>query len=147
MESNVDGSSIESSSSESNEHGLARVPLSKNAGMGPMKELSPEEIEQMKSELSKDLTPLQLEEFDRILNKFGKGTTTKDHVEGMVRKKLVIFWVTDFKTIFNYSIPLQVELIVFAVAIKSNATDVDITKIFNGDVQSTTIDTVTLNNI
>lgn len=64
-----------------------------------------------------------------------------------MRKKLVIFWVTDFKTIFNYSIPLQVELIVFAVAIKSNATDVDIAKIFNGDVQSTTVDTVTLNNI
>lgn len=64
-----------------------------------------------------------------------------------MRKKLVIFWVTDFKTIFNYLIPLQVELIVFAVAIKSNATDVDIAKIFNGDVQSTTVDTVTLNNI
>lgn len=56
--------------------------------MVPTKELSDEDIVKMKQDLSNELTPVQLEQFGEILLKFKKGTTTKDHVEGMVRKNL-----------------------------------------------------------
>lgn len=77
-------SSIESNSSESKENVFPRVSLSNTSNLESIKELSEDQIEQMKTQLSKELTPVQIEQFGRILNKFKKGTTTKDHVEGMV---------------------------------------------------------------
>lgn len=80
-----DDSSIESGSHEPNEQSLTHTSASrKSDNVSPIKELTDEEIQQMKKQLSKELTPKQIDEFGQILNKFKKGTTTKDHVEGIV---------------------------------------------------------------
>lgn len=56
--------------------------------MSSVKELSDEEIQRMKIQLANELTPVQIDELGRILNKFKKGTTMKDHIEGMVCTQL-----------------------------------------------------------
>lgn len=97
-----DDSSIESGAHELNDQNLTSTSMStKSDNVSPIKELSDEEIEQMKKQLSKQLTPLQTDEFGRILNKFKKGTTTKDHVEGIVstnRFKNTYKFVSKFTT-------------------------------------------------
>lgn len=52
-------------------------------------ELTDEDIAKMKQDVSKELTPVQLEKFGEILLKFKKGATSKDLVEGMVWKYLI----------------------------------------------------------
>lgn len=49
------------------------------------KELTDEDIENMKQTMSTELSPTQLDYLGQILAKFKKGTTAKDHIEGMVR--------------------------------------------------------------
>lgn len=49
------------------------------------KELTDDDIERMTKGFEGDLTPAQTNELTRILQKFKKGTTSKDHFEGMVR--------------------------------------------------------------
>lgn len=50
------------------------------------RELTDDDIEKLKKEFEKELTPTQSNELTRILQKFKKNTTQKDHLEGMVRK-------------------------------------------------------------
>lgn len=49
------------------------------------KELTDDDIERMKKGFESELTPAQMDELTRILQKFKRGTTSKDHFEGMVR--------------------------------------------------------------
>lgn len=41
----------------------------------------------------------------------------------------------------------KIELLIFAVAVKGNATDVEIKQIFNENIQTTTLNTIAENNI
>lgn len=75
----VDGK-LDTSSSESNEIGDFTSIFAES------KELTDDDIERMKKALENELTPTQLNEMTRILQKFKKGTTPKDHFEGMVRE-------------------------------------------------------------
>lgn len=61
------------------------ISLSKNDPT-PIKELTDEEIESIKKEISDELTPLQVQRFGEILSKFKVGTNDQDHLEGMVSK-------------------------------------------------------------
>lgn len=51
------------------------------------KELTDSDIERMKKAFESELTPTQMNELTRILQKFKVGTTPKDHFEGMVSVK------------------------------------------------------------
>lgn len=73
----ADGKS-DTSSSESNELNDFANTLSES------KELTDDDIEKIKKAMENELTPTQLNEMTRILQKFKKGTTAKDHFEGMV---------------------------------------------------------------
>lgn len=46
--------------------------------------LSSDEVQEMKRKASEDLTPVQLEEFGKILTKFKKGTSLQDNINGLV---------------------------------------------------------------
>lgn len=46
--------------------------------------MTDDDIEKIKKAMENELTPLQLSEMTRILQKFKRGTTAKDHFEGMV---------------------------------------------------------------
>ncbi|XP_031636249.1 uncharacterized protein LOC116349115 [Contarinia nasturtii] len=104
----------------SNENALGEISLTRaSENIVPVRDLSDEDIEKMKQEMSNELRPAQMEKFVEILQKFKKGTSTKDKVEGMV------------------------QLIVFSMGVKSSITNSDIN--FLGE--STTVDTITENNI
>lgn len=92
------------SSSESKENDLGESSLNPTS-MVPTKELTDEDIAKMKQDMAKELTPVQLEQFGQILSKFKKGATTKDLVDGMVRKclnqiSLKILFLMNFVTLF-----------------------------------------------
>lgn len=53
-------------------------------GLSESRELTDEDIERLKKGLENEMTPTQLSQMTRILQKFKKGTTSKDHFEGMV---------------------------------------------------------------
>ncbi|XP_055315574.1 uncharacterized protein LOC129575682 [Sitodiplosis mosellana] len=102
---------------------IVRRDVPNHQNMVPTKELTDEDIAKMKQEMAAQLTPAQLKQFGEILTKFKKGATPTDFVEGMV------------------------QLLVLAVAVGSNATDTDITKLFNEDVQTTTLGSIAENRI
>lgn len=79
MSCGVINDKTDTSSSESNEINDVINTLSET------KELTDDDIERMKKGVEGDLTPAQLNDLTRILQKFKKGTTSKDHFEGMVR--------------------------------------------------------------
>lgn len=74
----IDGQTDNTSSSESSELSDFANALSDS------KELTDDDIEKIKKKLENELTPIQLNEMTKILGKFKKGTTSKDHFEGMV---------------------------------------------------------------
>lgn len=79
-----------SSSDESDESkaGLSLDAITNSSSFDVSKDLTDADITKMKNDVSKELTPFQLEEFGRILLKFKKGTTTRDRLGGMVREYL-----------------------------------------------------------
>lgn len=74
----VDGKS-DTSSSEPNE-----ITDFANA-LSDSKDLTDADIEKIRKGMENELTHMQLDEMTRILQKFKKDTTAKDHFEGMVR--------------------------------------------------------------
>lgn len=76
----IDGKSDTSSSESSEISDLANT-------LSESKELTDDDIEKLKKGMENELTPMQLNEMTRILQKFKKGTTKKDHFEGMVSKE------------------------------------------------------------
>lgn len=122
-----------------NGNGLTHVSLDKTLGSN---DLTDEDIERMKETMKSELSPAQLEHLGQILLKFKKGTTTKDHIEGMVSAINNMCIVTNLLQIFY--LHSQIELLVFGVATKSNATDDEIKTLFEGDTQTTT--PITLNS-
>lgn len=87
IQRDVNSSGNEPNSSESSENKLTVLSLSKNDPT-PVRQLTDEEIENIKKDLSKELTPLQVQKFGEILSKFKVGTNAEDHLEGMVSNSI-----------------------------------------------------------
>lgn len=85
----IDGETDDTSSSESNKLSDFASALSES------KDLTDEDIEKIKKGLEDELTATQMNELIRILQKFKKGTTPKDHFEGMVSELMLVlfFWL------------------------------------------------------
>lgn len=82
----IDGKTDDTSSSESNELSDFASALSES------KDLTDEDIEKIKKGLEDELTAAQMNELIRILQKFKKGTTPKDHFEGMVSELMLVLF-------------------------------------------------------
>lgn len=72
---------MDSNRTNGNGNGLASVSLDQTF---LSKELTDGDINKMKQSMSTELSPVQLEHLSQLLSKFKKGTSAKDHIEGMV---------------------------------------------------------------